>query len=107
VSIQIHTVANTSREKRVLALTKARFLTHHVLVVGLESAKDSTSRRNCVMADLTPHAFVLKSYANSGLPWWKAIAELVDNSISADCNRVVISVANRIQKLATSTNIKL
>lgn len=48
------------------------------------------------MADLTPRAYLLRSYVNSGLTWWKALAEFIDNSINADCTRVVIDCSSRV-----------
>lgn len=52
------------------------------------------------MADLTPKAYLLRSYVNSGLTWWKALAEFIDNSINADCTRVVIDCSSRVLTIA-------
>jgi len=47
------------------------------------------------MADYTPELRYMLSMANQGLPWWKALAELVDNGFDAKGNRVEISVKGR------------
>lgn len=52
---------------------------------------DSTAR---VSYAPTPH--VLRSYCNSNLPWWKALAELIDNSFDHGATRIVISAAKGI-----------
>jgi len=48
------------------------------------------------MVHLPPDPHILASYANANLPWWKALAELVDNSLDAGATRVVIDVTNRV-----------
>jgi len=48
------------------------------------------------MVHLPPDPHILASYANANLPWWKALAELVDNSLDAGATRVVIDVSNRV-----------
>jgi hypothetical protein len=48
------------------------------------------------MVHLPPDPHVLASFANQNLPWWKALAELVDNSLDAGATRVVIDVTNRV-----------
>jgi hypothetical protein len=40
--------------------------------------------------DLTPRAHLLESHANGNMPWWKALAELIDNSLDAGARRVSI-----------------
>lgn len=49
---------------------------------------------DCV-ADFTPEPHYLLSMANQGLPWWKALAELIDNGFDARGNRVEIAVKGR------------
>lgn len=48
------------------------------------------------MVHIPPDPHILQSFANSNLPWWKALAELVDNSLDAGASRVVIDVSNRV-----------
>jgi hypothetical protein len=48
------------------------------------------------MVHLPPDPHILASLANSGLPWWKALAEFVDNSIDAGATRVVIDVTKKV-----------
>lgn len=48
------------------------------------------------MVHLPPDPHVLASFANQNLHWWKALAELVDNSLDAGATRVVIDVTNRV-----------
>lgn len=48
------------------------------------------------MVHLPPDPHILSSFANANLPWWKALAELVDNSLDAGATRVVIDVTNRV-----------
>lgn len=40
-----------------------------------------------------PH--VLNSVRNQTMPWWKALAEFIDNSLDANAFRIVIDVTNR------------
>lgn len=47
------------------------------------------------MADFTPEPHYMLSMANQGLPWWKALAELIDNGFDAKGNRVEIAVKSR------------
>jgi hypothetical protein len=47
------------------------------------------------MADYTPEPHYMLSMANQGLPWWKALAELIDNGFDAKGNRVEIAVKGR------------
>lgn len=49
---------------------------------------------DCV-ADFTPEPHYLLSMVNQGLPWWKALAELIDNGFDAKGNRVEIAVKGR------------
>lgn len=42
-----------------------------------------------------PKPHVLLSQARQGMPWWKALAELVDNSFDAKATRVVIETVGR------------
>jgi hypothetical protein len=42
------------------------------------------------MADLSPNSALLHALANQALPWWKALAELVDNAFDAGAKRVEI-----------------
>lgn len=48
------------------------------------------------MVHLPPDPHILASFANSNLPWWKALAELCDNSLDAGATRIVIDVTNRV-----------
>ncbi len=48
------------------------------------------------MVHLPPAPHLLASLANANLPWWKALAELVDNSLDAGATRVVIDITNRV-----------
>jgi hypothetical protein len=48
------------------------------------------------MVHLPPDPHILASFANANLPWWKALAELVDNSLDAGATRVVIDISNRV-----------
>jgi hypothetical protein len=48
------------------------------------------------MVHLPPDPHILASFANANLPWWKALAELVDNSLDAGATRVVIDVTGRV-----------
>ena len=48
------------------------------------------------MVHLPPDPHILASFANANLPWWKALAELVDNSLDAGATRIVIDVTNRV-----------
>lgn len=48
------------------------------------------------MVHLPPDPHILASFANANLPWWKALAELVDNSLDAGASRVVIDITNRV-----------
>jgi len=45
--------------------------------------------------DLTPRAHLLESHANGNMPWWKALAELIDNSLDAGARRVSIERAGK------------
>lgn len=47
------------------------------------------------MVYLLPDPHLLASLVNANLPWWKALAELVDNSLDAGATRVVIDVSHR------------
>lgn len=47
------------------------------------------------MADLSPNAALLNALANQTIPWWKALAELVDNAFDADARRVEIICKRR------------
>lgn len=47
------------------------------------------------VADFTPEVHYLLSMVNQGLPWWKAFAELIDNSFDAKGNRVEICVKGK------------
>lgn len=47
------------------------------------------------MADLSPNSALLHALANQALPWWKALAELVDNAFDAGAKRVEIVAKNR------------
>src|SRR5690606_25785948 len=47
------------------------------------------------MADLSPNAALLNALANQSIPWWKALAELVDNAFDADARRVEIICKRR------------
>lgn len=52
------------------------------------------------MVHLPPAPHLLASLANANLPWWKALAELVDNSLDAGATRVVIDITNRVLTVA-------
>lgn len=52
------------------------------------------------MVHLPPDPHILASYANANLPWWKALAELVDNSLDAGATRIVIDVTQRTLTVA-------
>lgn len=45
--------------------------------------------------DCTPHPHFLRSIVNQGMPWWKALAELIDNSLDAGANQVVIKTSKQ------------
>jgi hypothetical protein len=47
------------------------------------------------MADLSPNSALLHALANQALPWWKALAELVDNAFDAGAKRVEIIAKNK------------
>lgn len=47
------------------------------------------------MVYLEPSSHLLASYINSNIKWWKALAELVDNSLDAGAKRVVIDITDR------------
>lgn len=47
------------------------------------------------MADLSPNSALLHALANQALPWWKALAELVDNAFDAGAKRVEIVAKNK------------
>jgi hypothetical protein len=47
------------------------------------------------MVRIPARAHVLHSMSNQALPWWKALAELVDNSFDAGAYRVTIEMAGR------------
>jgi hypothetical protein len=47
------------------------------------------------MSDLTPEPHYILSVRNQGLPWWKALSELIDNGFDAKANRVEITVKGR------------
>lgn len=47
------------------------------------------------MVRIPARSHVLRSMSNQSLSWWKAIAELVDNSFDAGAYRVVIEVSGR------------
>lgn len=53
------------------------------------------SHNGVCMADFTPDPHYLLSMVNQGLPWWKALAELVDNGFDAKANRVEIAVKGK------------
>lgn len=42
-----------------------------------------------------PKPHVLLAQSRQGMPWWKALAELIDNSFDAKATRVVIECSNR------------
>jgi hypothetical protein len=48
------------------------------------------------MADLSPNSALLHALANQALPWWKALAELVDNAFDAGAKRVEIIAKNKV-----------
>lgn len=48
------------------------------------------------MADFTPDTHYVLSVRNQGLPWWKALSELVDNGFDAKADRVEITSKGRI-----------
>jgi hypothetical protein len=48
------------------------------------------------MADLSPHSSLIHALANQSLPWWKALAELVDNSVDAGSTRIEIIAKNKV-----------
>lgn len=47
------------------------------------------------MSDLTPEPHYILSVRNQGLPWWKALSELIDNGFDAKANRVEITVKGK------------
>jgi hypothetical protein len=47
------------------------------------------------MADFTPKAHLLESHTSNNMPWWQALAELIDNALDANAKRVSIEVAGR------------
>lgn len=51
------------------------------------------------MIDLTPKPHVLLSWMNTPMPWWQAIAELVDNSFEAGATRVDIQQDKRVLRV--------
>lgn len=48
------------------------------------------------MVRIPARSHVLYSMSNQALPWWKALAELVDNSFDANALRVIIDISGRI-----------
>ena len=40
-----------------------------------------------------PHALLAQS--RQGMPWWKALAEMIDNCFDANATRVVIETSSR------------
>ena len=49
----------------------------------------------CDLIDITPVPHVLLSTASQNMTWWKALAELIDNSFDAHATRVSIKCAGR------------
>lgn len=47
------------------------------------------------MADFTPRSHLLESHTNNNMPWWQALAELIDNALDANAKRVSMEVAGR------------
>lgn len=43
-----------------------------------------------------PKPHILLSQSRQGMPWWKALAELIDNSFDAKATRVVIETVGRV-----------
>jgi hypothetical protein len=51
------------------------------------------------MIDLTPAPHVLFSMMNTKMPWWQALAELIDNSLEAGATRVEIVNEKHLVKI--------
>lgn len=51
------------------------------------------------MIDLTPKPHVLLSWMNTPMPWWQALAELIDNAFEAGATRVEIQQDKRILRV--------
>lgn len=47
------------------------------------------------MADFTPKSHLLESHTNNNMPWWQALAELIDNALDANAKSVSIIVAGK------------
>ncbi len=52
--------------------------------------------RKVKRANLSPDSHVIYALCNQNIPWWKAIAELVDNSFDAGATRVVVEAKKRV-----------
>lgn len=48
------------------------------------------------MVKIPPDTNLLHSYCHSNLPWWKGLAELIDNAIDAGAKQVKIAVKDRV-----------
>lgn len=52
------------------------------------------------MIDITPDPHMLFSMSATNMPWWKALAELIDNSLDAKATRVTIQCDGRTVAVA-------
>jgi hypothetical protein len=54
------------------------------------------------MAKIPPRTHILLALVNQNIPWWKALAELVDNSFDAGASRVAIKCSSRHRLVSIS-----
>lgn len=56
------------------------------------------------MANYAPKPHMLRSIVNQGMPWWSALAELIDNSFDAGATRAIVKCGRQFVEVSDDGN---